>query len=30
MIVDVAMIAFIGIAAFFLFGLVWVCDWLAR
>jgi hypothetical protein len=30
MISDVAMIAFIGIAALFLFGLLWVCDWLAR
>jgi hypothetical protein len=30
MISDLAMIAFIGVAALFLFGLLWVCDWLAR
>jgi len=30
MISDLAMLVFIGVAALLLFGLVWVCDWLAR
>jgi hypothetical protein len=30
MISDLAMLAFVGVAALFLFGLIWVCDWLAR
>jgi hypothetical protein len=30
MLSDLAMLAFVGVAALLLFGLVWVCDWLAR
>jgi hypothetical protein len=30
MIVDLAMLVLLGVAALFLFGLVRVCEWLAR
>ena len=30
MIFDVAMLGLLAVAALFLFGLLWVCDWLAR
>jgi hypothetical protein len=30
MLFDLAMIGFLAVAALFLFGLLWICDWLAR
>jgi hypothetical protein len=30
MLFDLAMLAFLAAGMVFLFGLLWVCDWLAR
>jgi preprotein translocase subunit SecE len=30
MLSDIAVLGFIAVAALFLFGLLWACEWLAR